>query len=48
MDTPKAGSNGLAFFPLLKEMRRNPLLWLLAFAPVAFVADHLVPEAPKP
>jgi len=32
--------------PLLKEIRRNPLLWLLAFVPVVFVADHLVPEAP--
>jgi len=32
--------------PLLKEITRNPLLWLLAFVPVVFVADHLVPEAP--
>ena len=32
--------------PLLKEIRRNPLLWLLAFVPVVFVADQLVPEAP--
>ena len=46
MNTPKAGSNGPAFFPLLKEIRRNPLLWLLAFVPVVFVADQLVPEAP--
>jgi Ca2+/H+ antiporter len=46
MDTSKAGSNGPAFFPLLKEIRRNPLLWLLAFVPVVFVADQLVPEAP--
>ena len=29
--------------PLLKEITRNPLLWLLAFVPVVFVADHLVP-----
>ena len=32
--------------PLLKEIRRNPLLWLPAFVPVVFVADHLVPETP--
>ena len=32
--------------PLLKEIRRNPMLWLPAFVPVVFVADHLVPEAP--
>ena len=30
----------------MKETRRNPLLWLLAFVPVVFVADQLVPEAP--
>src|SRR4026208_1626236 len=30
---------------LLKEFRRNPLLWLLAFVPVVFVAGHLAPEA---
>ena len=32
--------------PLLKEMQRNPPLWLLAFVPVVFVADRLVSEAP--
>src|SRR6266403_3607839 len=31
--------------PLLKEIRRNPLLWLLAFVPVLFVAQKLKPEA---
>ena len=31
--------------PLLKEIRRNPLLWLLAFVPVVFTAQKLRPEA---
>jgi Ca2+:H+ antiporter len=31
--------------PLLKEIRHNPLLWLLAFVPVVFVAAKLNPEA---
>jgi len=31
--------------PLFKEIRRNPLLWLLVFVPVAFVAAKLKPEA---
>ena len=31
--------------PLLKEIRRNPLLWLLAFVPVVFAAQKLKPEA---
>ena len=30
---------------LLKEIRHNPLLWLLAFVPVVFVTEHLKPEA---
>jgi Ca2+:H+ antiporter len=30
---------------LLKEIRHNPLLWLLAFVPVAFIAAKLKPEA---
>jgi Ca2+:H+ antiporter len=30
---------------LLKEIRRNPLLWLLAFVPVVFAAERLRPEA---
>ena len=30
---------------LLKEIRRNPLLWLLAFVPVLFVAEALAPGA---
>lgn len=31
--------------PLLKEIRRNPLLWLLAFVPVLFAGQKLKPEA---
>jgi Ca2+:H+ antiporter len=30
---------------LLKEIRHNPLLWLLAFVPVVFAAEHFRPEA---
>ena len=30
---------------LLKEIRHNPLLWLLAFVPVVFAAEHLRPES---
>jgi Ca2+:H+ antiporter len=29
---------------LLKEIRHNPLLWLLVFVPVVFVGENLVPE----
>src|SRR5436305_11515476 len=31
--------------PLLREIRRNPVLWLLAFVPAVFVAQQLKPEA---
>jgi Ca2+:H+ antiporter len=31
--------------PLFKEIRHNPLLWLLAFVPALFVAQKLKPEA---
>jgi Ca2+:H+ antiporter len=31
--------------PLLREIRHNPLLWLLAFVPVLFAAARLKPEA---
>jgi Ca2+:H+ antiporter len=31
--------------PLLKEIRHNPLLWLLVFVPVTFAAATLRPEA---
>src|SRR6476661_3505535 len=31
--------------PLLREIRHNPLLWLLAFVPVVFAAHKLKPEA---
>jgi Ca2+:H+ antiporter len=36
---------GLPMNPLLREIRHNPLLWLLAFVPVLFVAQKLKPEA---
>jgi Ca2+:H+ antiporter len=31
--------------PVLKEVRRNPLLWLLAFVPIVFFAEMRAPEA---
>ncbi len=31
--------------PLLQEIRRNPMLWLLVFVPVVFAAAKLRPEA---
>lgn len=31
--------------PLLKEIRHNPLLWLLAIVPVSLIAAKLVPDA---
>jgi Ca2+:H+ antiporter len=31
--------------PLIKEIRHNPLLWLLVFVPVLFTAERLKPEA---
>ena len=31
--------------PLLKELRHNPMLWLLALVPVVLVAAQLVPDA---
>jgi Ca2+:H+ antiporter len=30
---------------ILKDIRHSPLLWLLVFVPVVFVAEHLKPEA---
>jgi len=30
---------------ILKEIRRNPLLWLLAFVPVVFIVEHVKPAA---
>src|SRR5512147_724306 len=30
---------------LLQEIRRNPLLWLLALVPVVFAAEKLLPES---
>jgi len=34
--------------PLLKEIRHNPLLWLLLFVPVVLLAHHWKPEAHTP
>jgi Ca2+:H+ antiporter len=31
--------------PLLKEIRRNPLLWLLVFVPTVFIGHKIKPEA---
>src|SRR5512139_2816655 len=31
--------------PLLREIRHNPVLWLLAFVPVVLAAEQLRPEA---
>ena len=36
---------GPEMLTLLNEIRRNPLLWLLAFVPVLFVAEALAPGA---
>jgi hypothetical protein len=32
-------------YPLLKEIHRNPVLWLWAFMPAVFVAQQVNPEA---
>src|SRR5713101_152632 len=37
--------SGATMNPLLKEIRHNPLLWLLGFVPVLFAAQKLKPEA---
>ena len=31
--------------PLFKEIRHNPLLWLLVFVPAVFATEKLKPEA---
>ncbi len=31
--------------PLIKELRHNPMLWLLALVPVALIAAKLAPSA---
>ena len=36
--------NARTMNPLLKEIRHNPLLWLLAFVPVVFAAQKLKPR----
>src|SRR5512134_18923 len=43
-----AGSTGSRMNILLKEIRHNPLLWLLVFVPVVFAAAKLRPEAHTP
>ena len=43
-ETAGSGS-GTAMTLLLKEIRHNPVLWLLAFVPVVFAAQKLKPEA---
>jgi len=30
---------------LLKEIRGNPMLWLLFFVPTVFIAEHLIPQS---
>ena len=44
---PSTASEGdeASINPLLKEIRHNPLLWLLAFVPVLFVAQSIKPHA---
>src|SRR5258708_32839511 len=37
--------SGATMNPLLKEIRHNPLLWLLGFVPVLFAAHKLRPES---
>src|SRR5438046_9489157 len=45
-DISKANHNLKTFMSaLLKEIRHNPLLWLLAFVPAVFAAAKLRPEA---
>ena len=44
----RASGNGLradGVRLVIKEIRHGPLLWLLAFVPVVFVANALKPEA---
>jgi Ca2+:H+ antiporter len=38
-------SGGPSVDLLLREIRRNRLLWLLAFVPTVFIVEHLRPEA---
>jgi Ca2+:H+ antiporter len=40
LDRPSSAMN-----PLLREIRHNPLLWLLVFVPLVFAAHTLEPEA---
>src|SRR6478752_1259037 len=43
--TPNDGRTRTQMNQLLKEIRHNPLLWLLAFVPVVLAAAKLKPEA---
>src|SRR6476661_3875037 len=43
--TPDDGRTRTQMNPLLKEIRHNPLLWLLIFVPVVFVAEKLKHES---
>src|SRR4249920_3695658 len=45
MPKRKAPSETAPMNLLLKEIRHNPLLWLLAFVPILFAAQKLKPEA---
>ena len=31
--------------PLLKEIRHNPLLWMLAFVPIVLIAEEVAPSS---
>src|SRR5258708_536402 len=44
MECEQSASGG-PMNPFLKEIRHNPLLWLLAFVPSVFAAQKLKPEA---
>src|SRR5262245_26178881 len=42
---PARPTMGVAMKTLLNEIRRTPLLWLLAFVPVLFAGERLAPES---
>ena len=45
IDTPAESRTKSNLQPLVNELRRNPLLWLLALVPVTLLAAKLVPAA---
>jgi len=45
IDTPAESRTKSNLEPLVNELRRNPLLWLLALVPVTLLAAKLVPAA---